>query len=267
MGYGIKLKIWGDYACFSRSEMKVERVSYDVITPSAARGILEAIYWKPAIRWVIDEIKVINPIKFENIKRNELSGVISSNKVKIAYLGNDDVNLYQSTSNIVQRGSMILKDVCYYISAYFELTNEAGESDTVEKHYNMALKRARKGQCFYRPYLGCREFPAQFELADEINKESFYINSEKDLGFMLWDIDFKNQATPIFFRPSMKDGFISIPDLHRGDIWWYCRHYINITIFWIVSEQKACQKKVLQFRKYLLNKYSQYSHIIYGCVN
>ncbi|WP_297430672.1 type I-C CRISPR-associated protein Cas5c [Clostridium sp.] len=217
MGYGIKLKIWGEYACFSRPEMKVERVSYDVITPSAARGILEAIYWKPAIRWVIDEIKVINPIKFENIKRNELLGVIPLNTVKRAYLGNTDVNLYQSTRDIVQRGAMILKDVCYYISAHFELTYEAGAFDTVEKHYNMALRRARKGQCFHRPYLGCREFPAQFQLADEINEKSFYINSEKDLGLMLWDIDFKNKATPIFFRPSMKDGVIKIPDLQRGD--------------------------------------------------
>jgi len=218
MGYGIKLKVWGDYACFSRPEMKVERVSYDVITPSAARGILEAIYWKPAIRWVIDEIKVIKPIKFENIKRNELSGVISSSTVKRAYLGNKDVNLYQSTKDIVQRGAMVLKDVCYYISAHFELTNEVGESDTVEKHYNIALRRAKKGQCFHRPYLGCREFSAQFELADEACEESFYINSEKDLGYMLWDIDFKNESLPMFFRPTMNNGVISIPDLQRGDI-------------------------------------------------
>lgn len=218
MGYGIKLKIWGDYACFSRPEMKVERVSYDVITPSAARGILEAIYWKPAIRWVIDEIKVVNPIKFENIKRNELSGVISSNTVKRAYLGSKDVNLYQSTKDIVQRGAMVLKDVCYYISAHFELTDKVGESDTVEKHYNIALRRAKKGQCFHRPYLGCREFSAQFELADEDYEESFYENSEKYLGYMLWDMDFKNEELPLFFRPTMKDGVISIPDLQRGDI-------------------------------------------------
>lgn len=218
MGYGIKLKIWGDYACFSRPEMKVERVSYDVITPSAARGILEAIYWKPAIRWVIDEIKVINPIKFENIKRNELSGVISSNTVKRAYLGNKDLKLYQSTNDIVQRGAMILKDVCYYVSAHFELTDKVGEGDTVEKHYNIALRRSKKGQCFHRPYLGCREFSAKFELADEDDEQSYYVNSEKDLGYMLWDIDFKNEALPLFFRPTMKDGVISIPDLQRGDI-------------------------------------------------
>lgn len=218
MGYGIKLKVWGDYACFTRPEMKVERVSYDVITPSAARGILEAIYWKPAIRWVIDEIKVINPIKFENIKRNELSGVISSNTVKRAYLGSKDVNIYQSTKDIVQRGAMVLKDVSYYISAHFELTDKVGETDTVEKHYNIALRRANKGQCFHRPYLGCREFSAQFELADEEDKESFYVKSEKDLGYMLWDMDFKDEATAIFFRPTMKDGVISIPDLQRGDI-------------------------------------------------
>lgn len=217
MGYGIKLKVWGEYACFSRPEMKVERVSYDVITPSAARGILEAIYWKPAIRWVIDEIEVIRPIKFENIRRNELAGVISSDKVKKAYLGNKDVKIYQSTKDIVQRGSMILKDVCYYIKAHFELTDVVGETDTVEKHYNIALRRLRKGQCFHRPYLGCREFPAQFEIADEYSNESFYKDTEKDLGYMLWDIDFKNEMIPLFFRPIMKNGIIAVPDLQRGE--------------------------------------------------
>lgn len=216
MGYGIKLKVWGDYACFSRPEMKVERVSYDVITPSAARGILEAIYWKPAIKWVIDEIKVINQIKFENIKRNELSGKMPLKSVKSAYLGSN-VNIYQSTKDIVQRGSMVLKDVCYCITAHFELTDKVGETDTVEKHYNIALRRTKKGQCFHRPYLGCREFSAQFELADESCDISFYQNAERDLGYMLLDIDFKNDAMPIFYRPIMKDGIINIHASQRGD--------------------------------------------------
>lgn len=216
MPYGIKLKVWGDYACFSRPEMKVERVSYDVITPSAARGILEAIYWKPAIRWVIDKVTVINPIKFENIRRNELLGKISMSAVKKAYSGNKDIALYQSTDNIVQRSSLVLKNVCYYIDAHFELTANVGESDTDEKHYNIALRRAKKGQCFHRPYFGCREFPVNFELAEGDIEESFYVNTEKDLGFILWDIDFENESVPMFFRPTMKDGVIII-DLQGGD--------------------------------------------------
>lgn len=217
MGYGIRLKVWGDYACFSRPEMKVERVSYDVITPSAARGILEAIYWKPAIRWVVDKIVVINPIKFENIRRNELLGKISISSVKRAYKGGTKIDLSQSTNDIVQRSSLVLKDVCYLIDAHFDVTENAGETDTVEKHYNIALRRCKKGQCFHRPYFGCREFPVNFVLSTEVNVESFYKNSERDLGFMLWDIDFGNQKNPMFYRPIMKDGTIEIPDLLGGD--------------------------------------------------
>ena len=217
MAYGIKLKVWGEYACFTRPEMKVERVSYDVITPSAARGIIEAIYWKPAIRWVIDRITVINPIKFGNIRRNELLGVVSMSSVKKAYMGNEKIQLHQSTDNIVQRASLILKDVCYYIEAHFELTVNAGETDTKEKHYNIALRRLRKGQCFHRPYFGCREFPVNFELTENIDLTSFYENEEKDLGFMLWDIDFNDGASPLFFRPIMKNGVIDVPDLQGGD--------------------------------------------------
>lgn len=217
MAYGIKLKVWGDYACFSRPEMKVERVSYDIITPSAARGILEAIYWKPAIRWVIDRITVINPIKFDNIRRNELLGKISESAVKKAYLGNKDVQLYQSTEDIVQRASLVLKDVCYYIEAHFELTSKAGETDTKEKHFNIALRRSRRGQCFHRPYFGCREFPVNFEFVEEETLTSYYKDTEKDLGFMLWDIDFENHASPLFYRPIMKDGIVEVSDLLGGE--------------------------------------------------
>lgn len=217
MGYGVRLKVSGDYACFSRPEMKVERVSYDVMTPSAARGILEAIYWKPAIRWVIDRIIVVNPIKFENIRRNELLGKISMNTVKSAFKGNTKAKLYQSTDNIVQRSSLVLRDVCYLIEAHFEMTDKSGETDNVEKHYNIIIRRCKKGQCFHRPYFGTREFPVDFELVESEEINSFYHGDERDLGFMLWDIDFKNDENPIFFRPVMKDGAIEIPDLLEGD--------------------------------------------------
>lgn len=213
MGFGIKLKVWGDYACFTRPEMKVERVSYDVITPSAARGILEAIYWKPSILWKIDRIHVLNPIKFDNIRRNERPGKISVSKVKTALKGRD-VPLYQdSTEETVQRASLVLRDVCYVIEAHFEMTKCAGSDDTVEKHYNIALRRMRKGQCFHQPYFGCREFPVQFELNEGETPESYYCgkkDGEKDLGFMIYDIDFSDNMKAIFFRASMVDGVIDV---------------------------------------------------------
>ena len=144
MSYGIKLKVYGDYACFTRPEMKVERVSYDVITPSAARGIIEAVYWKPAIRWVIDRIHVLNEIKFTNIRRNEVSQKISASNVK-KIMNSGKGRLYQIASeDRQQRAAMILKDVCYIIEAHFEMTEKVGPSDTPEKHYNIALRRMRQ---------------------------------------------------------------------------------------------------------------------------
>ncbi|MGA2917940.1 type I-C CRISPR-associated protein Cas5c [Methanoregula sp.] len=209
MGFGIRLKVWGDYACFTRPEMKVERVSYDVMTPSAARGILEAIYWKPAITWEIDQIHVMNPIKFDNIRRNEVKGKIPLAQVKNAFLGKEAVLFTDSNDERVQRASLVLRDVCYYIEAHFNLTDKAGTEDTVEKHYNIALRRMRKGQCFHHPYFGCREFPVQFEFVDsEIPRSN--LNGNKDLGLMLWDIDFPNDMKAVFFRASMNDGVIDV---------------------------------------------------------
>ncbi len=210
MAYGVKLRVWGDYACFSRPEMKVERVSYDVITSSAARAILEAIHWKPAISWKIDKIHVIKEIKFDNIRRNELAGKISERNVKQAMEGKE-VALYQLINDErQQRASMILKDVEYVIEAHFEMTEAAGEEDNEAKHYEQFTRRAGKGQCFNQPYFGCREFPVNFELIEEGQDlpESFYKGQTRDLGFMLWDIDFKNNMTPKFFRAEMIDGVI-----------------------------------------------------------
>lgn len=218
MGYGIKLKVWGDYACFSRPEMKVERVSYDVITPSAARGILEAIHWKPAIRWVIDRIHVLNPIVFDNIRRNEVTGIISGSNVKKVMEG-QNILLYQNTNEErAQRATLLLKNAAYVIEAHFELTKKASEDDTPEKHYNIVLRKARDGQCFHRPYFGCREFPVQFELVEGAMPESYYNdqNEEKDLGWMLWDIDYNSNMTPKFFRAKMNKGIIEVPNLWGG---------------------------------------------------
>lgn len=217
MGYGVRMRVWGDYACFTRPEMKVERVSYDVITPSAARGILESCHWKPAIRWIIDKITVVKPIRFDNIRRNEVKDKMSVSKKSIEKALSEGKALYlDSNSNRAQRATMLLKDVEYIIDAHFELTNEAGETDTVEKHYNIVLRRLRKGQCFCRPYLGCREFSANFEIVEENEIiDSQYQGTEIDLGWMLWDIDFGDNRKPIFYRPKMVNGEIEVPNLWR----------------------------------------------------
>lgn len=208
MGFGIKVLISGDRACFTRPEMKTERVSYDVITPSAARGILEAVYWKPAIAWKIDSIQVVNEIRFDTFRRNELASKLSYQNAKAAYTKNVPVYV-DVMADRQQRATMYLKDVAYIVTAHFEMTARAGESDTPEKHYNIALRRLRKGQCFNQPYLGCREFPATVSLVEDESVESYYQDIDRfDLGFMLYDIDFKNSMEPMFYRAVMKNGVI-----------------------------------------------------------
>lgn len=212
MGYGIKVLAQGPRACFTRPEMKAERVSYDVITPSAARGLIEAVYWKPAIRWHIDRIEVLNEIRFDTFRRNELGGKLSYRNAKAAMERGEEVYT-AANDDRQQRATMHLKDVAYLIDAHFTLTEQAGEDDTVEKHYNIALRRLRKGQCFNQPYFGCREFPADVSLVEDAAEEpeSFYAGSgEKDLGFMLYDIDFDHDMEPQFFRAMMRDGVIDV---------------------------------------------------------
>lgn len=213
MGYGFKLKVWGSYACFTRPEMKVERVSYDVITPSAARGILEAIYWKPSIIWKIDKIHVLNEIKFENLRRNEVGNKISKRSIeKSMKNGTPIFQVANDKNERQQRASLILKDVAYIIEAHFEMTDKEGERDSKEKHYCIAKKRMEKGQCYHRPYLGCREFPAQFELIENEIPKGFYSDKTMDLGWMLYDIDFKDNMRAIFYRAKMENGIINVPD-------------------------------------------------------
>lgn len=217
MGYGIRLTVWGKYACFTRPEFEAERVSFDVMTPSAARGILEAIHWKPAIKYVIDKIQVNNPIKMTNIKRNELGEKVSLRKIKSVMKEEYDSGIILSDEplyidvtsgkNREQRNSLILKDVSYTIEAHFEMTPKAGERDTPEKHYNMIIRRIKNGQCSRQPYLGTREFTAHFQWADEM-PESFYKGQTLDLSWMLYDKDYSNNKNPVYFRAIMKDGII-----------------------------------------------------------
>ena len=219
MGFGIKLHVWGEYACFTRPEMKAERVSYDVITPSAARGILEAVYWKPSIRWVIDRIHVLNPIRFDNLRRNEVGSKIPAGNIRKAMKGEQVVLCQNVTEDRQQRATLLLRDVAYVIEAHFKMTGAGGAEDTPEKHYNIALRRARQGQCAYQPYFGCREFPAKFRLLeeDEPLPPSVYQDGEKDLGWMLLDIDYDNDVSPHFFRASMNNGRIEVPSVPRWE--------------------------------------------------
>ncbi len=214
MGYGIVIRVCGDYALFTRPEMKVERVSYDAITPSAARGLIEAIYWKPAIRWVIDKIHVLNEIEFTNIRRNEVSDKISANVAGGYMKGTRKGPFYLDvTDKRQQRASMVLKNVDYVIEAHFERVPEkSGPDDTPEKHYNMALRRLRKGQYFHAPYLGTREFGAKVTLIENGNIPSSVLSGHKDLGWMLYDLDFNNpkDIRPQFFKAEMHDGVIDL---------------------------------------------------------
>ncbi len=226
MAYGITLEISGDYALFSRPEMKVERVSYDVITPSAARGVLEAIYWKPQIRWVVDHIRVLNSIRFTNIRRNEIDtkipikGKSGVSAAMTSGKGNLGITVEEHRQ---QRAAMLLRDVRYRIEAHFDSLNDEAPG----KHLDMFNRRARKGQCFHQPYLGCREFPARFELVENrapLAEPDESLKGEHDLGWMLHDIEFDqdpctkkvNSATPRFFRAVMIDGVIDVPPFHTS---------------------------------------------------
>ena len=213
MGIGVKVKVWGDYALFSRPELKVERYSYDVMTPSAARGILEAIYWHPGLRWNIDRIYVKNPICFTSVRRNEVKSKVSASNVLQVYNGADKP-LYINTKNeIVQRASTILCDVCYVIEAHFEMTEKANETDNPGKFKDIMMRRLRRGECYHMPYFGCREFSAHFCLCEEEEIHTAYDDvNERDLGLMLYDMDYSNKDNiqAMFFRAVLKKGVLDL---------------------------------------------------------
>lgn len=205
----ISIEIIGPYACFSRPELKVERVSYEVMTPSAARGIIEAVFWKPAIRWIVDEIRVCNPIVFETIRRNELKSKARAGTPYIA-----------ASDDRTQRASMILRDVRYVVTAHFELTDQATEHDNEGKFADMIRRRLRKGQYFHKPYLGVREFPADIRLIEEESVMPNTIDETRSLGLMLYDIDFIKDENgsitsfnPSFFMAEMEKGVINLREV------------------------------------------------------
>jgi len=209
---GIKLLVSGRNACFTRPEMKVERMSYDVITPSAAQGILEAIHWKPAISWVIDRIHVLKPIRFETIRRNEVGSKIPVGNARRAMNSGDLAGLSLAVDEDRQQRAMLcLADVAYGIEAHFEMTAKAGPEDNAGKHAEMFRRRAAKGQCFHQPCLGVREFPADFELVEDFPETALpEADRDRDLGWMLHDIDYAQGRSSVFYRAVMCDGVIDV---------------------------------------------------------
>ena len=219
------LEVWGDMACFTRPELKVERVSYDVITPSAARAIFEAIFWKPAIHWQVTKIEVLNPVKWTSVRRNEVGAVASKSAIYIE-------------DKRQQKNSLLLKDVKYRIWAKMEyrsvakrkaqgdlFSRDPGNDENPMKYYQMFERRASKGQCFNQPYLGTREFSASFRLVDTEKEQlppaiTTGQGGTKDLGIMLYDMDFSNpkDIIPMFFRAQMTEGVIIVPPLNSEEI-------------------------------------------------
>ena len=206
------LEVTGGFACFTRPEMKVERVSYDVITPSAARAVFESILWKPAIRWHIRKIEVLNPIRWINLRRNEVSGVVPAGAVKSAMKqGKGNLGMYVEEDR-QQRAGLFLRDVRYRLHADFEMLNNNPENNPV-KFAEMFKRRASKGQCFNQPYLGTREFSCDFRLVEADTAPAEPLPETRELGWMLYDMDFADTANPMprFFQAKMQDGVIHVP--------------------------------------------------------
>ena len=215
----VKLEVWGDYACFSRPEMKVERVSYDVMTPSAARGILEAIYWHPGMRYIIDKIRVCAPIKFTNVRRNEVKDVIQKGDIKRLMECGGEACIATSES-IQQRASMILRDVRYIIEARFVITDKAAPGDNAGKFQDALTRRIKKGQFYHQPCFGTREFPVNFKRCEQIPECPAELSGEKDLGLMLLDLDYSDpeNIVPMFFRAVLKNGVLAVPDVGSKEV-------------------------------------------------
>ena len=205
----IQLEVWGAYALFSRPELKVERVSYDVPTPSAARGIVEAVYYHPGLRWYIDRIHVLNPIRFVSIRRNEVTDKISGRNVRQAAQGGGQPPYLVTSQKIVQRSSLLLQDVHYVIEAHFEMTDKAAPSGNPGKFQDIVTRRMERGQCFHTPYFGCREFPVSFRRWPGGPIPT--IDETRDLGLMLYDFDYSDPAaiTPTYFRARLEHGVLN----------------------------------------------------------
>lgn len=216
----ISLEVWGEFACFSRPEMKVERVSYDMMTPSAARGLLEAIFWHPGLRYVIDRIQVCAPIRTMNLRRNEVKATISARAARTV-MERGRGELYLATpEEIQQRAALLLRDVRYVIDAHFNITDKAAPGDNSGKFQDILKRRISRGQFYHQPCFGCREFPAQFKQCTERPPCPEELRGERDLGYMLWDMDYSDpeNIAPLFFRARLVDGMLTVPTRDSGEV-------------------------------------------------
>ena len=206
------LELSGEFACFTRPEMKVERVSYDVITPSAARAVFETILWKPAIRWHVRRIEVLKPIRFINLRRNEVASVISTRNVQQAMAaGEGELAIYVEDDR-QQRAGLLLRDVAYRVHADMEVRPDRVDPMPPQKYHAMFERRAERGQWVNQPYLGCREFAARVRLITDATHEPPPISETRDLGWMLHDLDFERPSDPqpVFFRAQMNNGVVEV---------------------------------------------------------
>lgn len=216
----ISLEVWGDYACFTQAAFKTERVSYPVMTPSAARGLLESIFWHPGMRWSVDRIRVCAPIRFINLRRNEVKSTANARSARTV-MERGAGELYLATSqDIQQRAAMLLRDVRYVIDAHFELTDRAAPSDNAGKFQDIIKRRVQQGQFYHQPYFGCREFPAQFKACGALPPCPEELKGERDLGYMLWDLDYSapENIVPLFFRAKLRDGVLEVPARDSGEV-------------------------------------------------
>lgn len=223
MSYGLQVEVWGDYALFTRPELKTERMSYEVITPSAARGLIESVYWHPGLRVRIDRIYVLrkfgekptdgnraqNPIKFTNIRRNEVESKVQAAKIKSMMEGGP-APMIVTSEDIQQRASTLLRDVHYVLEAHFELTDKASPNDNEGKFKDIFRRRLESGKSYSQPYFGCREFPAQFRAW--AGGEIPAVDYSKDLGLELYDMDYSNprDIQPMFFHAQLKHGVVQV---------------------------------------------------------
>lgn len=217
----ISLEVWGDYACFSRPEMKVERVSYDIMTPSAARGLLESVYWHPGMRWIVDRIRVCAPIRFTNLRRNEVKSTVSAPSARTVMERQKGELFLDASKDIQQRAAMLLRDVRYVIDAHFDMVPEkAAPGDNAGKFQDIIQRRIRRGQFFCQPCFGCREFPAQFKACETPPPCPEELKGTRELGYMLWDLDYSDPENilPLFFRATLRDGVLDVPTRGSGEV-------------------------------------------------
>lgn len=222
MSYGLKIEVWGKYALFSRPELKSERMSYEIITPSAARGLVESIYWHPGLKILIDRVYLLepydkpssieelgSPIKYASVRRNEIKRKISAKKIESMMKGKETPYI-NAKEDIVQRAATVLKDVHYVIQCHFELTDKATENDNEGKFKDIFRRRLEKGQSYSQPYFGCREFPANFKAWD--GGDIPCVDFSKDLGIMLYDMDYSDpeDIKPMFFHAELEHGVMEI---------------------------------------------------------